>query len=311
MIVNPTLNQAEFSKGTSYTLAKDLVFDILYLKNEVDIKIGSIDFPINSIDNGKYGYGGSPLHAAAEKGYIKVLKILLINGADVNLLNSSKQTPLFSAATHSQSNAARFLIESGAKVIIGEDSEYTNIFHKSITQIDGDLAQFFLDEGATINFIDSYGETPLSQAAAYGKIETVKVLIDNHADLELGAPLFCAVVCKRLDVVELLLDKGANINLANIQWLRGSVLHRAIFNKVTDIALLLINRGIDLSILDSDKRTALHEAALYGNVPVAKLLLEKGINVTSLDKDGESALVDAFRMGEKEIYNLIKSYMEK
>jgi len=88
----------------------------------------------------------------------------------------------------------------------------------------GDLAgvQAELDKGVDVDEDDSswgsWGETPLQLAARYSHNEIVELLIDNGADVNVkggnlgGMPLHHAAFEGHKEIVELLLAKSADVN---------------------------------------------------------------------------------------------------
>ena len=60
--------------------------------------------------------GSTPLHSAVSQGQIDAARVLMKNGADVNKVNKHGWTPLHSAAKGARSGTARALIEAGANV---------------------------------------------------------------------------------------------------------------------------------------------------------------------------------------------------
>jgi ankyrin repeat protein len=107
--------------------------------------------------------------------------------------------------------------------------------------------QKLIDEG-TINKADSSGYTPLMRAAWSGKTETVRVLIDNGADINARdkdgyTPLLWAASYGYLDIAKLLIDKGADVNaIAND---RSTPYALAVQKNYTELAKLLKDKGAD------------------------------------------------------------------
>ena len=65
----------------------------------------------------------TPLHFAAHRGYLDIVKLLLKAGAEVNALenNSSNSTPLHWAATGGHIEVVKLLVESGAELEVIDD----------------------------------------------------------------------------------------------------------------------------------------------------------------------------------------------
>ena len=69
--------------------------------------------------------GWTALHNATVFNRIDVIKLLLLEGADVNRQNNYKETPLHIAALNNKTEVARLLIQNGADVNIQNDSNKT------------------------------------------------------------------------------------------------------------------------------------------------------------------------------------------
>jgi ankyrin repeat protein len=74
-----------------------------------------------------------------------------------------------------------------------------------------------LAAGATVNDKDSFSTMPLYYAAAHGRGEVVRFLLDNGADIEARrkdglTALMTAAYSGHQEIVELLIERGANIN---------------------------------------------------------------------------------------------------
>lgn len=83
----------------------------------------------------------------------------------------------------------------------------------------------------------------------------------------------------QIEIVNLLLDRGATINAQTIIG-RYTALHLAVIKNYTQIVLLLINHGVDLDIQDSNGNTCLHWAICKGWIEIIKILIIKGADIT-------------------------------
>ena len=63
----------------------------------------------------------------------------------------------------------------------------------------------------------------------------------------------------------------------------------ALFGK-TKVVELLLNRGANIQQRDEGKRTALHSAAFLGRIGVVKILLDRGVDVSVRGDDDDTAM---------------------
>lgn len=135
----------------------------------------------------------------------------------------------------------------------------------------------FIDENKEIdlNKSNSYGFTPLILACYYNNKEAVHFLIKKNVNLNYntqeGTALMAVTVKGNVDLVKILLEKGANPDLTN-------------------------DAGI----------TALMYAVQFENKEIIELLLHYNANKYLLDTNGNSAFEYAIKTKNKEIINLLK-----
>merc|ERR1719193_441748 len=95
-------------------------------------------------------------------------------------------------------------------------------------------------------------------------------------DKEQITPLHFAVKHSGVDVVKLLISKGANVRAVDEN--KRTMLHFAAENKDVDVVKMIINTGeADVRAVDKDKETALHVAARHNpSADVIRTLVDAG-----------------------------------
>lgn len=106
-------------------------------------------------------------------------------------------------------------------------------------------------------------------------------------------PLSLAVSIGNIDMINLLLENGAEINLSQKDNLSYTPLINAIRNikgKNLEVIKLLIEAGADLEKGDSRGGTPLLHSCIGAHKEVLEYLISKGANVNSVDNDGQTPL---------------------
>lgn len=104
-------------------------------------------------------------------------------------------------------------------------------------------------------------------------------------------------------VVQLLLEKGANVNAKEDR--EKTALHRAAWGGHEAVVQLLLEKGADVNAKDRYGSTVLHMAARGGYKAVARLLLEKGADVNAKDGHDRTALHVAAVGGHEALVQLL------
>jgi ankyrin repeat protein len=162
-------------------------------------------------------FGTTPLTLACLAGDLEMVRLLVAHGANVNSSTSSHSTPLLLAITADKTQVARFLLEKGADAKVVDDDGMTVLmmvgggasvefvrllvehgasvrakgttFSRSVLLImaahaDASVLQYILEQGAQadINTKDTEGTTPLAEAAMNGNAGAVKLLLERGAN---------------------------------------------------------------------------------------------------------------------------------
>jgi ankyrin repeat protein len=169
---------------------------------------------------GQAGAADSPVADAAMRGDASAVRSLLQRGADVNAAQGDGMTALHWAAEHGDHGLAALLLESGAnpgaETRIGRHTPLHVAAQGGHHLVVRTLLQHKAGT-AGVNITTTTGAAPLHFAAASGSSETVTILLDSGADVNVRepqwgqTPLMFAAASGRTDVVGVLLARGADV----------------------------------------------------------------------------------------------------
>lgn len=184
----------------------------------------------------------------------KASKNWLTSHFDLNIQNEKKQTLLSLAAKSGKIPLMEMLVNAGGSHIDLNHPDYhcQSPLMLAITHGRTKAALWLIDkEGVNINQVDFYHVTPLIAAAEFGNVEVVKRLIDkgavlNMADLNGETAVIKATWQGFSNIVQLLAEAGADLNIKNKQG--RDALNIAVSKKHPDCTAILINNGCNVII---------------------------------------------------------------
>ena len=153
----------------------------------------------------------TPLHRAATMGHLNMTKILVSNGAKINVYDKQGYTPLMLAVKNGNPEMVRYLVENGA-FLNQKDKNlgYTELLLASALG-NKEIVDYFLQKGADVSIADKEGKTALDLAWYYGHKDIAYLLLSNGA---------CDMKLKDLAGQPVLLDQPVNDKEA-VVWFLG------------------------------------------------------------------------------------------
>jgi len=168
---------------------------------------------------------GTALNWAAERGHLGIVKLLVAEGAKLDVVAKTPAffgtggSPLKMAAGKGHLEVVKFLFASGAEIDTPEESRGWDAFLCACEQGELDMVKYFVSvRGLPVDRRDSTGRRPLEAAAKE----------------------------ERIEVMEYLETKGANLKATNADG--SSLLHLAAEKGKLKTAVWLAKRGVDRKV---------------------------------------------------------------
>ena len=225
--------------------------------------------------------GVDGLCLSSSYGLYHICDKLLERGADVNSSayshDSVGQGPLIRAANAGFVEIVRLLIDNGAELEVNSSGRGRTSLHHAAIQGHRNVVELLLSRGAYLGARDMDGWTPLHHAASKGYTDIVAVMLSQDVDLDVtdvyhATPLYRAAETGHDKVVQLLLDKGALVDVANT--FDQTALHRTADVGHLKVTQLLLERGANYRLKDYYGWTPLYRALDHGHDEIASLLAD-------------------------------------
>lgn len=283
---------------------------------------------------------------AIERGHTEVVKLFLDHGLDPeSKLTSDGRRPLHVAAERGNEELVRLFLSLGVGQRLKDDTGSSALHlavrkgHKTCTALLLRGHEDLLDESGN-------AQSPLESVIYTEHVGVLKTLFQNGAILSNAiitdfSPLFVAALLGRVEVVELLLNHGLDVNgldlngqmpparpiyeyldMFHYQW--GGLWSEFDYQNVDihmtlsvplcvaaamghiSVVKVLLNHGADANRIDQDGNLPLHLSALYGRRKVVSLLIAGGAKVNAVDVHGLPALRDAIWCDPELACNLLR-----
>ncbi|UYV73179.1 ANKRD16 [Cordylochernes scorpioides] len=163
---------------------------------------------------------------------------------------------------------------------------------------------------ADMEILNLEGKRPLHEAVQFGMYDCVRYLLSKNVDINAlkrgdWTPLMLACTKKNLEIIQLLIEKGAILKFHNKDgW---NAFHIACREGHSEIVSYLLTTDPQLwKTTSKNGRVPLHTAALYGCTQVIRILLEQeGCDPNIKDSCGTTPCMEAAKGGHVHVLELL------
>jgi ankyrin repeat protein len=252
------------------------------------------------------------LDVAARNQHLPLMQLALDKKATIDLIVPSDTrsiTALGVAIRHNHALSARMLLKAGANVNTRTLDTLSTLLHECVRRYDmlGWHLPLLLAHGALPDIVDSDGNTPLHIAITKSHLHAVEILLECGADVSIANkarldPLALAIQACDMDMVSALLLHGADVYAASNGY--PSALFHALSASSNEIAgLLLAEYSLreDVHRLTSERQGALHCLAMSDKPNMHNLidgLMARGCKIDAETQTGNTPLHLAAHRGK-------------
>lgn len=238
----------------------------------------------------------------------KLFQKLLDLHANINVRNRHGKSILIHAIETNQTRIVEYLIKLG----LLSSPEAKNLRESALTfsiNIKRDEILKILIDHKIHLYDPGLSETLLYWAIRSGRLFPVKLLLDSgispNSYYQGVSMLMTAVSSKNipLSVVQLLIEKGADINVVDLN--QSSLLLSAARTGSKEVAEYLFESGCDFHTPDVDGNTVLMWAVRNGYESLARKLLDSGANINAKTINGKTALFFAIIYRQEKCVQLL------
>ena len=288
------------------------------------------------------GYTALMVACASEDGSIEVMKSMLKNKANPDLISNAGRTALTIATLQNKPKAVELLLQENADPNIRGGNDCTALMlaavrgyeeivdtlmknkrvDPNIQRKDGMTALIFasheghaeivnklLQKKANPNLQNVDGETALMAACEKGHLQIINSMLTSQADPDIvnnvgRTAMMLAIIKNKPTVVELLLQENADPNVKDSNEYTA-LMHAVRYGYEEIIGILLKFDNTNPDIQDKHGLTAIMFACHKGHINIAKALLQKNANPDIQNTNGSTALMIACIASHYEIAKLL------
>ena len=243
--------------------------------------------------NKKYIQGFTALWFALAAQHNNIIKLLLENGADIESKLSQGFTPLIQASSDNNIDTVDLLLKYGANVNAQSANKGTALMFAIMNNNNLDMVKLLLKYKANPNIKESNeGLTALDWAEINQNSDIANILINNGAkkgevNYESIPKLIDAIINYDFEKADALLESGHNID-EEFNNITALIQYSSLGN--LDIVNLLLDYGANPNFQTKQGFTALIFAVQEMQVEVVKTLVKRGADITIKGYQGLTAL---------------------
>ena len=252
-------------------------------------------------------HGTTLLHLASRTSNLQLIRLLILEGGDVNAQDEDGETPLHCAmAREGNYDVARLLIENGADLAnntVDESTPLHTYFNDTVAKvisrdhwIEDTLPN---SQGISIAHFLAWSSKSTSELFEKAVRHTSAGLwsVDGYG----RTSLHLAASRGNLDILGYLLERASLTEVRRADNEGRTAIHYTVQSPRLEAVDMLLASGGELSVKDDSARTVLHHAAHWGNLEAAQKVMALGDSEFLLSPDKSGHMPSHLAFGLKAI----------
>lgn len=240
--------------------------------------------------NAKNSIGRTILQSTAILSNEKIFQVLMTYKPDFNIKDAEGKTVLFHAIEGKNLNILRDVVNN-IEDINSLDNNYQTALFYAVLKDNPEIAITLINHGINVNFLDKTGENALFNAIIQGEINipVIEALIKKNINMNIVDNKNRNIIDELLFIVDLQARDEKN--------LEGR--YKLISSKrdYLSLALLFIENGLEIDILDINGKTTLQKEIENKNFANADFLIKCGANVNVTDENNRNIIYNEILKG--------------
>ncbi|KFY74185.1 hypothetical protein V499_05771 [Pseudogymnoascus sp. VKM F-103] len=243
-----------------------------------------------------------PLLSAVANEYEDIVRLLLDAGGDVNATDDSNSSLLSIALSGQKDAIVRMLLEYRPDLEV-KDIDGNTVLHSITSLTPVSSLKLVTNAGAKLNALNKWSSSPLSEAIRATNWDAARYLLSKKATIHTlnilssrGTPLHRACRLGTLDIIKLLVQKGADSNIASGGMIGTPIMQACVrigdnFAQEKDaIILYLLEECHAATTGKANTWCPIHVASLTCSADTIRLFLQSGAIADMEDNMGRKAV---------------------
>ena len=211
--------------------------------------------------------------------------ILLLCGAGT-LLAQTAQDDLIEAIKKGRGETVEAMLVAQPELVTADTKGGVSAILLAVYYRHPEIAEIFVSYGAQLTMAEACAMGKVDRIAGFLK--------ENPASANERSPdgfpvLGMAIFFGHPEAARLLIGAGADVNEVATNSQRVAIIHSAAAAGNVDMVRLLLEKGARVNVVQEGGFTPLHEAAAQGNQAMAELLINAGADLSARTADGQTA----------------------